>query len=76
MQPYNLRFERGFLVTCQLEPNAELEKTLGTHPAWATIREYLIHHYSISAGTGKQLVAVIEKHGGRRVEGKFTRGID
>ncbi len=76
IQLHNLRFERGFLVTCQLEPNAELEKTLGAHPAWSTIREYLIHHYSINAGTGKRLVALLEKHGAQRTQQKFTRGIE
>jgi uncharacterized protein (TIGR02996 family) len=75
IQPHNMRFERGFLVTCQLEPNAELEKTLGKHPAWSTIREFLVHHYSAAKGTEKQLAALLESHGATRTW-NFTRGID
>jgi uncharacterized protein (TIGR02996 family) len=75
IQPYNLRFERGFLVTCQLEPNPEMEKTLGRHPAWSTIREYLIHGYSIARGQGKELSALLESHGAVKPP-RFTRGIE
>jgi uncharacterized protein (TIGR02996 family) len=75
VQPYHLRFERGFLVTCQLEPNAELEKTLGTHPAWSTIREYLVHDYA--KVTAKALAALLKSHGATKISsGTFTRGIE
>ena len=75
IQPAFLRFERGFLVTCSLEPNAELEATLGTHPAWSTIREFLVHGFART--TAKKLAAMLGKHGATRVDNAaFTRGIE
>ncbi|MEO8700641.1 MAG: TIGR02996 domain-containing protein [Kofleriaceae bacterium] len=74
LQPYNQRFERGFLVTCQLEPNAELEAKLASHPAWSTIREYVIH-YPRTAPEGRAIVERIESFGAVRAGRNFTRGV-
>ncbi|MCX5743650.1 MAG: TIGR02996 domain-containing protein [Proteobacteria bacterium] len=74
MQPHALRFERGFLVTCFLEPNAALEATLGNHPAWSTIREYYIHGYARE--TARPLAAMLDKHGASQSTTRFTRGLE
>lgn len=74
IQPHYLRFERGFLVTCSLEPNAELEATLGSHPAWSTIREFLVHAYAKKSA--KALAAMLERHGATETGSAFTRGIE
>ncbi|HEX4449724.1 MAG TPA: TIGR02996 domain-containing protein [Kofleriaceae bacterium] len=37
------RFERGFIVGCQLAPDDALALALGDHPAWSTIREFTVH---------------------------------
>lgn len=57
VQSHALRFERGFLCTCFLEPNAKLEATLGSHPAWSTIREFYYHAYARE--TAKPLAAML-----------------
>ncbi len=57
------------------EPNAELERTLGTHPAWSTIRQFLVDWFAKRTGSklGKHLASL----GAKRVEAdKFTVGIE
>jgi uncharacterized protein (TIGR02996 family) len=61
IQPHYMRFERGFLVTCSIEPNAALEKKLGKHPAWSTIKLFYVQDYA--KDTGKPLIAMLKKLG-------------
>lgn len=66
------RFERGFLVTCSIEPNEALEAELGTHPAWSTIREFFVQWYAKK--TGKKLIAHLESLGAVEVTNLSNRG--
>jgi len=75
IQPAHIRFERGFIVTCSLEPNAALEEKLGTHPAWSTIREFLVHGYA--AVTARPLAKMLQAHGATPLDGGyFTCGLE
>jgi len=74
IQPHHIRFERGFIVTCSLEPDAALEKSLGTHRAWSTIREFLVHGYA--AQTGRTMAKMLTDRGAVRISSGFTRGIE
>jgi uncharacterized protein (TIGR02996 family) len=64
IQPHNMRFERGFLATCNIEPNAEREKTLGKHPAWSTIRQF--HAHDPTGAKSKPLIRHLESLGAVR----------
>jgi uncharacterized protein (TIGR02996 family) len=74
IQAYYLRFERGFLVTCQLEHGTEkMTRAELEHPAWSTIREFRIHYFRKDA---KILFVLLESYGANHVDGTFTRGIE
>ncbi|HEY3804375.1 MAG TPA: TIGR02996 domain-containing protein [Kofleriaceae bacterium] len=57
------RFERGFIVSCRLKPDAELERKLGDHPAWSTIREYNVHPLEVGTNAHLDLVRMLRAYG-------------
>jgi uncharacterized protein (TIGR02996 family) len=74
IQMYALRFERGFLVTCQIEHGVDkLDVAIVRHPAWSTIREYRIHHRTAAS---KPLCDMLDGYGAKPITGLFTRGVE
>ncbi|HEY1813768.1 MAG TPA: TIGR02996 domain-containing protein [Kofleriaceae bacterium] len=57
------RFERGFIVSCRLKPDLELERRLGDHPAWSTIREYNVHPLEVGTNLHLDLVRMLRAYG-------------
>ncbi|HEY1548429.1 MAG TPA: hypothetical protein VGG28_11440, partial [Kofleriaceae bacterium] len=68
--PY-ARFERGFIVGCQLARSDRLVANFIDHPAWSTVRELTVHPL---AREQNELASRLRRLGVRLVD-TLTRGI-
>jgi uncharacterized protein (TIGR02996 family) len=71
--PY-ARFERGFIVGCQLARSEQLG-SLADHPAWSTIREITLHPLTRAQNRQTELATTLRRRGVQLVD-VLRLGID